>query len=202
MVLASTNERQEYLPRSIRYENVFVLPTFVVQDMSLTYCTEYVDQVLEYATKKTLEHVDSADLHSGASQSNILNLLLAPIRTYVSIFTALSLPNYIPLFAAQSYPTRRAVAGEIARGILRNRTIISTSEHLDGVLQILRVLIKEGMQQPVGYPGVQQQRRAGETEETIEEQGWLARMVHFIQSPDNDTQLKVSVIPVKSYILC
>ncbi|PGH30580.1 hypothetical protein GX50_06663 [[Emmonsia] crescens] len=160
---------------------------------------EYVDQVLEYATKKTLEHVDSADLHSGASQSNILNLLLAPIRTYVSIFTALSLPNYIPLFAAQSYPTRRAVAGEIARGILRNRTIISTSEHLDGVLQILRVLIKEGMQQPVGYPGVQQQRRAGETEETIEEQGWLARMVHFIQSPDNDTQLKLLQETRKAY---
>ncbi|OJD19452.1 hypothetical protein AJ78_00626 [Emergomyces pasteurianus Ep9510] len=152
---------------------------------------EYVDQVLEYATKKTLEHADSADLHSGAAQSSLLNLLLAPIRTYVSIFTALSLPNYIPLFAAQSYPTRRAVAGEIARGILRNRTIISTSEHLGGVLQILRVLIKEGIQQPVGYPGVQQQRRAGETEETIEEQGWLARIVHFIQGPDNDTQLKL-----------
>ncbi|OAX83291.1 hypothetical protein ACJ72_02344 [Emergomyces africanus] len=160
---------------------------------------EYVDQVLEYATKKTLEHADSADLHSGVAQSNLLNLLLAPIRTYVSIFTALSLPNYIPLFAAQSYPTRRAVAGEIARGILRNRTTISTSEHLDGVLQILRVLIKEGMQQPVGYPGVQQQRRAGETEDTIEEQGWLARIVHCIQGPDNDTQLKLLQETYKAY---
>ncbi|PGH17796.1 hypothetical protein AJ79_00937 [Helicocarpus griseus UAMH5409] len=160
---------------------------------------EYVDQVLEYATKKTLEHVDSADLHSGAAQSNLLNLLLAPIRTYFSIFTALSLPNYIPLFAAQSYPTRRAVAGEICRGILRNRTVISTSEHLDGVLQILKVLIKEGMQQPVGYPGVQQQRRAGETEETIEEQGWLARIVHFIQGPDNDTQLQLLQATRKAY---
>ncbi|EEQ83864.1 hypothetical protein RJZ56_002094 [Blastomyces dermatitidis] len=160
---------------------------------------EYVDQVLEYATKKTLEHADSADLHSIAAQSNILNLLLAPIRTYLSIFTALSLPNYIPLFAAQSYPTRRAVAGEIARGILRNRTIISTSENLDGVLQILSVLIKEGMQQPIGYPGVQQQRRAGETEETIEEQGWLARIVHFIQGPDNDTQLKLLQETRKAY---
>ncbi|EEH04910.1 vacuolar sorting-associated protein [Histoplasma capsulatum G186AR] len=152
---------------------------------------EYVDQVLEYATKKTLEYADTADLHSSAAQSNLLNLLLAPIRAYISIFTALSLPNYIPLFAAQPYSTRRAVAGEIARGILRNRTIISTSEHLDGVLQILRVLIKEGIQQPIGYPGAPQQRRSGETEETIEEQGWLARLVHFIQGPDNDTQLKL-----------
>lgn len=142
-----------------------------------------------------MEYADTADLHSSAAQSNLLNLLLAPIRAYISIFTALSLPNYIPLFAAQPYSTRRAVAGEIARGILRNRTIISTSEHLDGVLQILRVLIKEGIQQPIGYPGAPQQRRSGETEETIEEQGWLARLVHFIQGPDNDTQLKVSVSP-------
>src|SRR5947207_14928580 len=100
---------------------------------------EYVDQILEYATKKTLDHSDSADLHSAPAQSNLLNLLLAPIRTYVSIFTALALPNYIPLFAAQSYPTRRSVAGEVARGILRNRTLITTLENLVGVLQILNV---------------------------------------------------------------
>lgn len=48
------------------------------------------------------------------------------------------------------------------------------------------------MQQPSGYPGAQSQRRGGETEETIEEQGWLARIVHLVQGPDNDTQLKVS----------
>jgi len=53
------------------------------------------------------------------------------------------------------------------------------------------VLIKEGMQQPGGYPGVQSQRRGIETDETIEEQGWLARIVHLIYSPDNDTHSKL-----------
>ena len=154
---------------------------------------EYVDQVLEFATQKSLEYADSADLRSAPAQSSLLNLLLAPIRNYASIFTALSLPNYIPLFSAQSYGTRRAVASEIARGILRNQTYVSTPENLENVLQILKVLIKEGMQQPIGYPGIQPQRRGGETDETIEEQGWLSRIVHLIQSPDNDTQLKVSV---------
>ncbi|PGH23365.1 hypothetical protein AJ80_02618 [Polytolypa hystricis UAMH7299] len=152
---------------------------------------EYVDQVLEYAAKKTTEHADSADLHSGPAQSNLLNLLLAPIRNYVSIFTPLALPNYIPLFSAQPYPTRRAIAAEVTRTILRNRILITTSENLDNVLQILKVLIKEGAQQPIGYPSIQHPRRGGETDETIEEQGWLARIVHFIQCPDNDTQLKL-----------
>lgn len=150
-----------------------------------------MDRVLEFAAKKISEHADSADLHSGPAQTSLLNLLLAPLRSYVSIFTALSLPNFIPLFAAQSYTTRRAVAGEVARSILRNKTIISNPENLENVLHILRVLIREGTQQPPGYPGVPSQRRGGETDETIEEQGWLARIVHFVQGSNNDTQLKV-----------
>lgn len=140
-----------------------------------------------------MEHADSPDLHSSPAQSNILNLLLAPIRTYFSIFTPLALPNYIPLFSAQSYQTRRAVAREIIRGILRDRTLITTPENLDGVLKVFRVLIREGAQQHVGYSSVPQQRRGGETDETIEEQGWLARVIHLIQGSDNDTQLKVGI---------
>jgi vacuolar protein sorting-associated protein 35 len=136
--------------------------------------------------------MDSPDLHSAAAQSNILNLLLAPIRTYFSIFTALTLPHYISLFSSQTYSTRRSVAGEIARSILRNGVRISTSDHLDGVLSILKVLIKEGVQQPSGYPGLSTRQRSGETDETLEEQGWLARMVHLVQARDNDIQLQVS----------
>ncbi|KKY28596.1 putative vacuolar protein sorting-associated protein vps35 [Phaeomoniella chlamydospora] len=151
---------------------------------------EYVDQILSYANEKTTEYADSADLHSAAAQSNMLSLLLAPIKTYYSLFTALALPNFVPLFSAQTYATRRSVAGEVARLILKNRIIISSSEHLEGVLSILKVLIKEGIAQPSGYSGLQRQR-GGETDETIEEQGWLARIVHLVKAPDNDTQLKL-----------
>ena len=121
----------------------------------------------------------------------MLNLLLAPIKAYHSLFTALSLPHYIQLFALQTYPTRRSVAGEVARSIFRNRIIISRSEHLEGVLSLLQVLIREGLLQASGYPGLMGRQRSGETDETLEEQGWLARMVHFVQAPDNDSQLQV-----------
>lgn len=154
---------------------------------------EYVDQVLDFATQKTTEYTDHADLHSAPTQQHILHLLNAPLRSYVSIFTALALPHYLPLLSCQSYPTRRAIASEIIRSLLKNRIQISTTENLDRVLQTVRVLIKEGTQQSVGYPGVQSQRRGGESDETIEEQGFLARLVHLIQGPDNDTQLKVGL---------
>lgn len=159
---------------------------------------DYVDQVLEYAHQKMKQHANSADLRSPETQKNLLNLLLAPMRTYVSIFTALILPNFIPLLNSQSYPTRRAVAAEVARNLQRNLTKISTVAQLEGVLILLKVIIKEGTQPPAGYPGVQQ-RKAVETDETIEEQGWLARLVHLIHSDDNDTQYKLLQMTMIAY---
>jgi vacuolar protein sorting-associated protein 35 len=159
---------------------------------------DYVDQILDYANQKCRQHVNSADLHSRASQTNILNLLLAPLKAYVSIFTALALPQYVPLLHSQTYPTRRAVAGEVARTLQRNQTKISSVANLEGVLEILQVLIKEGTQQPAGYPGVQP-RRGVETDDTIEEQGWVARIVHLIHSDDNDTQYKLLQMTRKAY---
>jgi vacuolar protein sorting-associated protein 35 len=159
---------------------------------------DYVDQVLDYANQKVKQHANSADLHSQVSQTNILNLLLAPLKSYVSMFTALSLPTYAPLLHSQTYPTRRAVAGEVARSLQRNQTTISTLSSLEGVLEILKVIIKEGSQPAAGY-GVQNQRRGVETEETIGEQGWLARIVHLIHSDDNDTQYKLLQATRKAY---
>lgn len=152
---------------------------------------DYIDQVLQYATKEVARFTNSADLHSQAAQSNLLSLLMAPVRAYFSLFTALALPNFVPLFHQQAYPTRRAVAGELARSLLRNETKIVTPENLDGVLSILSVLIKEGMQTPASYPGGPMRRGAVETEETVEEQGWLARIVHLIRAPDNTTQFQL-----------
>ncbi|RDW94377.1 putative vacuolar protein sorting-associated protein 35 [Coleophoma crateriformis] len=159
---------------------------------------DYIDQVLDYANGKVKQHANSAELHSPASQTNLLNLLLAPMKSYVSLFTALALPQYVPLLHSQTYPTRRAVAGEVAKSLQRNQTKISTLPALEGVLEILKVLITEGTQQPGGYPGIQQ-RKALETDETIEEQGWLARIVHLIHSNDNDTQFKLLQMTKKAY---
>lgn len=158
---------------------------------------DYVDQILAYATQKTREHINNADLHSPQAQQSLLALLQAPLNRYVSIFTALSLPTYVPLFQAQSYPTRRAVAGGVARALLKNQTRITKTEQLENVLEVLKVLVKESTQPAQGYPGAQ--RRQAETDETMEEQGWLARIVHLLQGEDNDTQFKLLQMTRKTY---
>ena len=161
---------------------------------------DYVDSVLAFAREKVSQYVNSADLHSQAAQSSILQLLLAPVQSYFSIFTALSLPNFIPLLHAQPYPTRRAVAGEIAKTLLQNQIKIDSEEGLTSILEILRVIIKEGTQQQPNYSDGPLQRRGAETDETIEEQGWLARIVHLLQAPKNDVQYKLLQISQKAFI--
>ena len=158
---------------------------------------DYVDQILSYAAQKTREHQSSADLHSPPAQQSLLALLQAPLNRYVSIFTALSLPTYVPLFQAQPYPTRRAVAGGVARALLKNQTRVTKTEQAENVLEVLKVLVKESNQPAQGYPGAQ--RRNAETDETMEEQGWLARIVHLLQGEDNDTQFKLLQMTRKTY---
>jgi vacuolar protein sorting-associated protein 35 len=154
---------------------------------------EYVDQILSYTHKKVSEMANSADLHSPQCQQYILNLMLAPVKSYASLFTVLALPSYLPLLHTQSYPTRRSVAGVVAQNILKNQTKISTPEHAEGIFELLRVLIREGAQQQAGYPGAQAPRKSRdiETDETVEEQGRLARIVHLLCSDNNDTQFKL-----------
>ena len=124
----------------------------------------------------------SPDLHSPTTQNNFLALLLAPISSYSNLLTILALPNYLKLLHAQTYATRRSVAAAVSHSILNNNTIISTPEDVEGVLSLIRVLIKEGVQTS---PIAGSNSRATESEETIEEQGWLARMVHLFTNEDS-----------------
>ena len=147
--------------------------------------------MLAYSNENVSQYSNSADLHLQGTQSNILKLILAPIRAYNSLFEALAIPSLIPLLQAQPYPTRRSGANEIIRMIFRKQMIISTTVDVELLLNVLRVLIKEGMHQPQSYPGGPIQRRGVETDESMEEQGWLARLVHVVQNDDDGHQLEV-----------
>lgn len=152
---------------------------------------DYVDQVFAFADEVVSRNINSADYHSQNAQSNVQKLFLAPIGVYCSTFTALSLPHFVPLLNKQPYLTRRLVAGEVARLLLKNQTIIDSQSNLNAILSVVRVLVREGAQPPTGYSGGPMHRKPAETDETLEEQGWLSRIIHLIQGPVNDIQFSV-----------
>ncbi|KAG5519449.1 hypothetical protein PMAC_002076 [Pneumocystis sp. 'macacae'] len=160
----------------------------------------YVDQVLKYARLKIIEYVDSVDFHSVESRDNFLKLLLEPITSYSYILTVFSLPNYIPLLQTQPYSTRRAVATTVIQSLIKNNICIETPQILEGVICLVRVLISEGMKIPL-VGNIQQNRRTkdNETDETLEEQGWLARLVHLVYNENPDIQFKLLQILRKNF---
>ncbi|KAG5438514.1 hypothetical protein PCANB_002618 [Pneumocystis canis] len=171
--------------------------------LALTCCPyefSYVDLILKYARLKITECIDSVDLHSVESRENFLKLLLEPVTSYSYILTVFSLRNYIPLLQTQSYSIRRAVAASVIQSLIKNNIRIETPEILEGVICLVRVLIIEGMKSSfVG--NVQQNRRNkdNETDETLEEQGWLARLIHLVYNENADIQFKLLQILKKSF---
>lgn len=162
----------------------------------------YVNQVLTYAKDKVIEYSDTPDLHSKVTESNLLALLLAPITNYPTVLTLLLLDSYQPLLALQTYSTRKAVAHAIISSVLRNETIISEPEDVNGVLEMCDVLIRDQKDAPVitaaqspAYGNLRNRKTefaSPEQEELAEEQGWLARMVHLLRSDDEDKQFLVN----------
>ncbi|CAG8651061.1 13744_t:CDS:10 [Funneliformis mosseae] len=159
---------------------------------------EYVDQVIEFAKQKVLDFHDSPDLHSSITASNLLNLLLAPIKSYTTSLTLLALPNYAALLAVQPFQTRRSVAQAIVASILKNETIIETPEEVSGILDLCNVLIRDQKDATLSSPfsGLTSGRSTRsngvppimDPEEFAEEQGWLARIIHLFKSSDPDNQ--------------
>ena len=133
----------------------------------------------------------SPDLHSPQTTANLLALLLAPITSYLSILTLLAVPSYTPLLSGQPYTTRLAIGQAVVSSILKNNTLIETSEDVTGVLGLCAVLVRDQRDPNIGGGG--RQRQAVDYREMAEEQGWVARMVHLFKSDDLAVQFEVSL---------
>ncbi|KAF9165909.1 Vacuolar protein sorting-associated protein 35 [Actinomortierella ambigua] len=169
---------------------------------------QYADQVLGFAKEKMIDFSESPDLQHKDTVSNLQNLLMVPVQHYSSILTLLELPSYATLLSLQPYQTRRAVALAVVQSILKNETIISTPEEVNGVLEICAVMVRD--QKDGGFnSGPFRNTRGGgsggmgsglgrhdggggvDIEDFAEEQGKLARMIHLLRSDDADVQAAI-----------
>ncbi|WVF70542.1 hypothetical protein IAT40_005333 [Kwoniella sp. CBS 6097] len=151
---------------------------------------EYVDQILSFAHGKVIEYSQNPDLHSPQTTANILALLLAPITSYLSILTLLAIPSYTPLLSVQPYSTRLAIGQAVVSSVLKNGTLIDSSEDVSGVLGLCAVLVKDQKDSTIGG-GAPRRGQQVDLRELAEEQGWVARMVHLFKSDDLATQFEL-----------
>ncbi|KAG0240701.1 Vacuolar protein sorting-associated protein 35 [Actinomortierella wolfii] len=158
---------------------------------------QYADQVLGFAKEKMIDFGESPDLQHKETVSNLQNLLMVPIQHYSSILTLLELPSYVTLLSLQPYQTRRAVAHAVVQSILKNETIISTPEEVNGILDICAVMVRDQKDggfnlSPFRNPrGGRHDSGGVDFEEFAEEQGKLARIIHLFRSDDADVQAAI-----------
>ncbi|KAK9768718.1 retromer complex subunit Vps35 [Basidiobolus ranarum] len=157
----------------------------------------YVDQIIGYTKEKMTEYEESPDLHTASTTSSLLSLLLSPVNSYPSVLTLLSLTNYQTLLDLQSYPTRRSVAHAIIASILKNETVISTPEEVNGILELCSVLVKDQKDASIGMS--MNGQSSVDDEDIAEEQGWVARMVHLFRNEDPDAQIMLLLAARKQF---
>jgi vacuolar protein sorting-associated protein 35 len=148
---------------------------------------DYIDQILLF-TKESIFSKVTADLHSKQSETNVLNLLLAPAKQWDVLTLITTLKYYQPLLAIQPYSTRRTVALAILDNILSKETKLDQPIQVYQLLEICHVLIKE----EINTTSVTQQYYSGGDEDDRDEQGWVARLVHLFYSDNEDVQFLVS----------
>ncbi|WWD17800.1 hypothetical protein CI109_102242 [Kwoniella shandongensis] len=151
---------------------------------------EYVDQILAFTHGKVQEYAQNPDLHSPQTTANLLALLLAPITSYLSILTLLAIPSYTPLLSAQPYSTRLSIGQAVVSSVLKNNTLIDSSDDVSGVLGLCAVLVKDQKDSTIGGGGPRRGQQV-DLRELAEEQGWVARMVHLFKSEDLGTQFEL-----------
>ncbi|KAF8953768.1 Vacuolar protein sorting-associated protein 35 [Haplosporangium bisporale] len=157
----------------------------------------YADQVLGFAKEKMVDFGESPDLQHKETVTNLQNLLMAPIQHYPSILTLMELPHYTSLLALQPYQTRRAIAHAVVGSVLKNDTVISTPEEVNGVLEICAVMVrdqKDGGHNSSPFRSTRNNRNESgsvDLEEFTEEQGQLARIIHLFKSDDADVQAAI-----------
>lgn len=174
-----------------RMEYVDQILTFT-QTKAIEFAQKYVINSpnchLQYLCVNKLTELASPDLHSPQTSANLLALLLAPITSYLSVLTLLAIPSYTPLLTVQPYNTRQAIGQAVVSSVLKNNTLIETSEDVSGVLGLCGVLVRDQKDSTIGGG---RGRVPVDPREMAEEQGWVARMVHLFRSDDLATQFEV-----------
>ncbi|KAI7903647.1 vacuolar protein sorting-associated protein 35 [Cokeromyces recurvatus] len=152
----------------------------------LTYPTrlDYLDQIFLF-TKDFISNWHTTK----QSESNMLQLLLLPTKTWDILMFITTLKHYQPLLALQSYGTRRTVTLTILDSVLGKVACIDEPEQVYQILQICHVLVSNDNKNTSSDFVTQQLLQPYYThEDNRNEQGWIARLIHLFYSKDEDVQ--------------
>ncbi|XP_067630297.1 vacuolar protein sorting-associated protein 35 isoform X2 [Eurosta solidaginis] len=155
---------------------------------------DYVDKVLG-TTTQILERLNMNNIsHFLSVNQELSRLLRICIDFYNNALTVIQLKNFTPLLDKFDYISRKSIALYLVMNVLEFETCIPSAEQAEHVLTIITPLIKDE-EVPVGPDGKQATPPANcntvDPEEFAEEQGIVARFIHYMKSDEPDVQYKI-----------
>ncbi|KAL5022144.1 hypothetical protein ScPMuIL_001299 [Solemya velum] len=143
---------------------------------------DYVDRVLETTedifNRLNLDHLE----HGSPVSKELMRLMKVPVDNYSNMLVVLELQHFGPLFEYFDFQSRKLMSCYIVNNALDNETNIPTQEQVDGLLNILTVLIQDQNDQP---------EEPEDPEDFAEEQGIMGRFIHLLSSEDLNQQYMI-----------
>jgi len=150
---------------------------------------DYVDKVLEFTAnamkQKDISNVETSSNHSVAKA--LISLLNIPLDTYKNILTVIQLDSFPKVMQILGYYTRKSVAVNIVKNILKYRTIIGEPEQAHLLFEFIMPLLKNDDSE--GAKKVEEDKI--DKEDFANEQNLVGRLVHLFdnQNPDKLFQI-------------
>lgn len=110
-------------------------------------------------------------------------MLKIPIDLYQNVLNLLKIKHYTTLYEHLDYVGRKTMCQYLLNNALEHETQISSPDEAEGLLQLINPLIVDPNDKPADYEQ--------DTEDFIEEQTLVARLVHLMQSSNLDEQFLI-----------
>jgi vacuolar protein sorting-associated protein 35 len=145
--------------------------------------TSYVDKVLE-STELILNNMNLDHIQTNTPLSKeLIKLLKTPIDLYKNVLIILNLKHYSTLYEHLDYVGRKSMCQHLINNALENESLISTSEDVELLLQIINPLIQDPVDKPSDYEQ--------DNEDFIDEQTLVAKLLHLMYTENLDQQYLV-----------
>jgi vacuolar protein sorting-associated protein 35 len=114
----------------------------------------------------------------------LIKLLKIPIDLYKNAIILIKIKHYGILYDHLDFVGRKVICQYLINNALENEAVISSTEEIDALLQLVSPLFVDPSDKPADYEQ--------DNEDFVDEQTLVARLLHLMQAEDLDEQFTVS----------
>jgi vacuolar protein sorting-associated protein 35 len=183
----------KYVDKAAEVHGVGLSDTLLIQISLLTLSLQTYPDRGDYVNKIYGSVFGQMTAHSFKDEQVVKltrRLLMIPLESFKSVPKILSIDTYGQIISLLPLSERRTIAREIVRTALRWGTKITEVEHVTGLFELIKPMIKDDANEAVPDD---------DWEDFEEEQNLVARLIHLFDNEDTDILFKIYSVARKHF---